>query len=143
MRVKPWLIERNAIDGAWPAVKHFVERAVASGLGRIDADDVKAQLLEGGMQLWALVTAEGEPEVLAVLVTEIMQYPRKRVLDLALMAGDRMDVWLEALPLLEEWAAAHGIDQVQIHGRKGWERVTGYPARGVSLVKDIGGVNGE
>ena len=89
------------------------------------------------MQLWALITADGEPEVVAVLVTEIIDYPRRRVLDLALMAGDRMELWIDSLPVLERWAVANGVDQVQVHGRKGWERVTGYPVRAVLLVKEL------
>lgn len=137
MVVKPWLIGLEAIDGAWPAVKHFVERAISEGTGRITPDDVFEQLRSGGMQLWALITADGEPEVVAVLVTEIIDYPRRRVLDLALMAGDRMELWIDSLPVLEKWAVANGVDQVQVHGRKGWERVTGYPARAVLLVKEL------
>ena len=125
MKVKPWLIATNAIDGTWPAAKHFVEQALAESSGRINADDVLEQLQSGGMQLWMLVAAEGEPEIVAVLVTEIISYPRKTVLDLSLMAGDRMDLWLEALPLLEQWAFEQGADQVQIHGRSGWARVAG------------------
>ena len=137
MVVKPWLIGLEAIEGAWPAVKHFVERAIAEGTGGITPDDVLEQLRSGGMQLWALITADGEPEVVAVLVTEVIDYPRKRVLDLALMAGDRMELWIDSLPVLEKWAVANGVDQVQVHGRKGWERVTGYPARAVLLVKEL------
>ena len=139
---KPWLIERAAIEGAWPAVKHMVEAALSDSLGRLDADDVLELLRDGGMQLWAMVTADGEPEVVAVLVTEIIDYPRKRVLDLALMGGARMDLWLSALPVLEQWAAQQGIHQLQIHGRRGWARATGYPERGAVLVKEIGGDNG-
>lgn len=140
---KPWLIERSAIAGAWPAVKHMVEAALAQSAGRLDADDVLELLTSGGMQLWALITSEGEPEVAAVLVTEIMDYPRKRVLDLSLMGGSRMELWLDALPVLEQWAAQQGIHQVQIHGRRGWARVTGYPERGALLVKEIGGSDGQ
>lgn len=142
MRVKPWLISTEQVSGAWPAVKHFVERALEHGLGRLGVDDVEAQLREGGMQLWTLITSEGEPEVLAVLVTEIIDYPSKRVLDLAFMAGDRMDLWLAALPALEAWAVTQGIDQVQIQGRPGWERVTGYPRAAVVLVKDLEAAHG-
>lgn len=143
MRARPWLIATDAVDGAWPAVKHFVERALAEGAGRLSADDVLEHLRAGGMQLWALVTEEGEPEVVAVLVTEMMQYPSKRVLDLALMGGDHMEEWLDALPVLEEWARGQGIDQIQVHGRRGWKRVTGYPETAVVLVKDLGGDNGQ
>ena len=148
MKVKPWLIATNAIDGTWPAVKHFIEKALVESSGRINADDVLKQLKDGGMQLWMLVTAEGEPEVVAVLVTEIIMYPRKSVLDLSLMAGDRMDLWLDSLPLLEQWAQTQGVDQVQIHGRSGWARVAGlrrksfehvegYHATSVVLLKDL------
>lgn len=142
MRVKPWLISTDQVAGAWPAVKHFVERALADGPGRITADDVEEQLRAGGMQLWTLITSEGEPEVLAVLVTEIIDYPRKRVLDLAFMAGDRMELWLAALPALEAWAVTQGIEQIQIQGRPGWERVTGYPRTAVVLCKDLEAAHG-
>lgn len=143
MSCKPWLLERAAVAGAWPAVKHMVEAALAQSAGRLDADDVLELLTSGGMQLWAMVTADGEPEVVAVLVTEIIDYPRKRVLDLALMGGERMELWLDALPVLEQWAAQHGVNQVQIHGRRGWARVTGYPEHGAIMIKEIGASDGE
>ena len=143
LKCKPWLIERSAIAGAWPAVKHMIDAALVESAGRLDADDVLALLGEGGMQLWAMVTSDGEPEVVAVLVTEIIDYPRKRVLDLALMGGERMELWLDALPVLEQWAAQQGIDQVQIHGRRGWARVTGYPECGAILIKEIGECDGK
>ena len=143
LKCKPWLIERSAIAGAWPAVKHMVEAALVESAGRLDADDVIALLSDGGMQLWAMVTSDGEPEVVAVLVTEIIDYPRKRVLDLALMGGERMELWLEALPVLEQWAAQQGVNQVQIHGRRGWARATGYPECGAIMIKEIGGGDGK
>lgn len=137
LKVKATLLTTAQIEGAWPAVKHMIEDALEHGTGRMDADDVLSLLKSGGMGLWVIINEEGTPEVLAALVTEMVDYPQKRVLDLSLMGGRRADLWLHILPQLETFAASAGCQQVQIHGRAGWGRVTGYPETARVFVKEV------
>ena len=75
--------------------------------------DVYEMCLKGDAQWWA----DGE----SVIVTEIVQFPRKRVLTCLLAAGRLMEI--DAMvPKIETWAKTQGIDMVMISGRHGWSR---------------------
>jgi hypothetical protein len=115
-------ITRDEVESAWPGIKGYVAEALAHGTGRMGPDDVLRYLVSGEMQAFIVFDADAA-KLLAVLVTEVMDYPTARVLDLALCAGERLDLWISALPWLEGFAKQAGCTQMQVHGRAGWSRV--------------------
>lgn len=119
----------------WPRIEAIVARAIPYGDGRYAAEDVRERLLARDMQLW-LCWRGTEPR--AVLVTEIVHYPRSRRCNLFLCAGDGAVDWLSSLPLIEEWARHQGCDAIDCQGRSGWERVLpGYRKTHVCLKKEL------
>ena len=136
MKYGAYLVPTAAIEKAWPDAKPFIERALAFGTGRREPDDVKQQLKDGDAALWFVYVVDSD-EIHAAAVTEIIDYPRKRVLDLALMAGVGLAEWLALLGKLEDWARGLGCHQIQIHGRAGWGRVTSYPEAARVYVKEL------
>lgn len=57
-----------------------------------------------------------------VIVTELLEYPNTRVMNVVLAAGDMNDV-LTAQQEMIKFAKQHGCDKIIMRGRKGWRRV--------------------
>jgi len=76
--------------------------------------DVCEGVLSGTMQLW--------PGKKSCAVTEIIRYPRKKILHCFLAAGD-MDEILLMQKDAKEWGQAQGCEEMTIAGREGWKRV--------------------
>lgn len=93
--------------------RDWIEAALEYSGGTHDWYDIVFGVLQGNFQLW--------PKENGALVTEIITYPRKRVLNVFLGGGD-----LNELASMHEeviaWAKEQGCTGATISGRKGWER---------------------
>jgi len=99
--MKDWLVAR-------------IEKALAHGLGTHTFDDVVRALAAGEFQIFH---NEG-----AVCITEIKQTPRKKFLQIFLVAGRLQD--LKALqPEVLQFGRDQGCDFVLGGGRMGWQKV--------------------
>lgn len=139
MRAAARFLRLDEIESAWPAIKGHVEEALSHSAGRLAPDDVKALLATGDMQACIIFLPE-EERLLATICTEVMEYPRAKVLDLALCAGERMDLWLVAMPWMESFAREQGCTQIQVQGRPGWARVLasrGFSEASRLVVKEV------
>lgn len=96
--------------------RHQIERALAYSGGTHVYEDVLQGVVEGRMQAWV----NGE----SIAVTEIIVYPRKKVLNGFLAAGNMREI-LDMVPSAAEWGRAQGCDAFTLAGRKGWQRVFG------------------
>lgn len=73
----------------------------------------------------------------SVIVTEVVDYPKKSVCRIWL-AGGNMDELVEAEKKIVPWAKSHGCSGMEIIGRKGWERqLKDYNAASTVLIKEI------
>lgn len=100
----------NVID----ANRQHIEAALEYSGGTHNFDDVKQAILEGRMQLW--------PAANSCAVTEIVEYARKKVLNVFLAAG-QMDEVTDGIESVAEWGRLQGCQSMTISGRKGWTRV--------------------
>jgi hypothetical protein len=66
------------------------------------------------MQFW--------PGVNTAIVTEIVNYPQKKIIHVFLAAGDMNEV-IRMLPYIEEHGKKEGCSLFALTGRKGWEKV--------------------
>lgn len=96
------------------ANRKYIEAALKHSGGTHTFDDVEKAINEGIMQLW--------PASNSAAVTEIIQYARKKVLNVFLAGGDLEEI-MNGIGAVTEWAKAQGCDSVTLYGRKGWERV--------------------
>lgn len=94
--------------------RHHIEAALAYSGGTHDFDDVKQSILEGRMQLW--------PAPRGCAVTEIVVYPKKKVLHVFLAAGE-MDQIIEMIDSAVSWGKTQECTSMTIAGRPGWARV--------------------
>lgn len=111
--------------------KPWLEAALELSGGTHTLDDVVQAIIKGEMQFW--------PAPKGCAVTEIVNYPRKKVLHIFL-AGGEMEQIIDMDDSAVEFAKMNGCTGMSIAGRKGWKRVLkdkGYLETFTVLGKDI------
>lgn len=122
------------VDFYWHEALPLLTPAIERN-GNHTAESILIGLKRADLQLWC---AFEDGKMIMAGVTEIADYPKTRQCLLFLCGGERMDLWLEALPYVEQWALEQGCHKVRVDGRKGWARtLDGYRERGVVIEKDI------
>lgn len=91
--------------------RKWIEDALEYSGGTHDFAHVLQAILNGNMQLW--------PTEKGCLVTEIVTYPKKRVLHIFLAGGD-LDQILDMEDSVIEWGKMQGCTSLTLAGRKGW-----------------------
>ena len=90
------------------------------------------------MQLWILLDKESEHKYYGVVVTEIIQRPLQRVLNIKIMTGTHREKWQHLVKEIEDFAWFNNCDSMELVARPGWEKVLkrfGYKKSHVLLEK--------
>jgi hypothetical protein len=96
------------------AYRAQIERALKHSGGTHVFEDVEVMVDEGSAIFWPL-----SPE--SVVITEIVQHPRKRVLHIFLAAGKMEDIE-RAAPAILAYGKHRGCEAASLVGRRGWLR---------------------
>ena len=108
---------------------HHIEAALAYSGDTHSLIHVVDAIKDGSAQFFPLENS--------VIVTEVVDYPKKAVCRIWL-AGGEMNELIEAEKSIVEWAKSHGCSGMEIIGRKGWERqLKDYNAASTVLIKEI------
>jgi len=113
------LIEAENIDMVWDDVVPLIEKALRHAEGELIPEDIKKHLESENLRLWVALK---DKNVIAAMVTEIIQYPRKRIVRVITLAGKDMGLWYDFLPMLEGYAIRHGCSSLEAWTRKGMTR---------------------
>lgn len=114
------LIAPGDVSHFWPHVSDFLEKAQPHSEGELTTEDFLEFLKLADMQLWVAVR---QKKVIAAMVTQIIPYPRKKVLRIIAIGGADMDRWFRFLPKVEEFALTVGCESLEAWGRKGWKKI--------------------
>lgn len=107
----------DEVMAAWESAEPILQRALDKFDYGSDSDHILLDLLNGNRQLWIIGVFD------AVAITSVKTLPKFSVLDISLLAGDNIEVWLEKLvSQLTMYAKACGCKYVDGFGRKGWTR---------------------
>jgi hypothetical protein len=109
-----------------------LEKALALGGSTHTVDDVLDQIARGDAQLWV--------DDRAIVVTEVRQCPRKKVLYAWLATGE-LDACVTLLRRAVEWGTEQGCELAIATGRKGWTkplRSEGWTETLVVLEQELG-----
>lgn len=99
-------------------VSHLVERSCQRGYST--ADHHYGLFESGEQQLWVI----GEDgDALAIVVTDIQQYPAFKACRMMQCAGNDKKRWLHHLDDIKAWARSVGCDRMQAIARPGWAKV--------------------
>ena len=92
----------------------WIEAALAYANGTHEYQDIVDAVATGNMQLW--------PAPRGCIVTEIVVYPRKKVLNIFL-AGGELDQLKDMHDAMNAWAVEQGCTGGSLTGRVGWKKV--------------------
>jgi len=118
------MVPPQMLGGVWKKSERLIDKLQRISHGRFENQDILNELFSGKQQFWAVW--DNEPDeftVIGVVITEVMQYPRKRILCIQYCAGERLSEWMsEMLELLEKWAKTSDCEAMELTGRRGWVR---------------------
>ena len=119
----------------WSEIAPLLEKATRR-TGCYEPIDLLQQAMQGRVGVWF---CESEGGIDAVIATEVMQYPRKRVLEMMFCGGSNMRHWRdEAVRVLDQHARQAGCTHIACIGRRGWARAWGGAETGdVVVVREL------
>lgn len=97
--------------------RRYIESALAFNGGTHTYDDVMEMVAAGQALAWTGPAC--------VAITQVLQYPQKKILHVFLAGGEGIGCLAEMekiLPIILDWARAQGCSQATFIGRKGWEK---------------------
>jgi hypothetical protein len=84
-------LEAQHVYAWWPKVKEYVEKAAVKGPGHLDIDELYNGCEKGYYQLWLIIR---DPDVIGCGITQIVDEPYRRVLEIVAIGGRELKDWL-------------------------------------------------
>lgn len=132
--VDVYAVAPTHVAGIWPLVEKYVADSLEFAQGCFLPEDIKVFCERGAMQLW--IATKGD-NVLCACVSEIVNYPRKRVISVPFIGGKDMRSWFrKMLYTIEAWSKEMGCVGLQGGARRGWGKLAKMKECGVTLYKD-------
>ena len=111
--IPDWILEFSRLE-------RHVQAALDHGGNTHTVQDIAAGVATGKYQMW--------PGPDSIIITEIVDFPRKRICNYFL-AGGKLEELKPLVPVIEEWAKERGCDGITLIGRGGWTK---------SFLRDLG-----
>ena len=132
-------IPPESVSKAWGIVKADIANALARSNGYALADHILKWINEKKMQLWILWDPEAENnKYYGVVVTEIIQRPLQKCLNIKIMTGRHREKWQHLIKHIEDFAWQQNCDLLELVARPGWKKILkpfGYKESHVLLEK--------
>ena len=116
----------------WNEVEPLIKKALDD---TYTARDILDGLVKNSFQLFI----SWEDKVECAVVTEVAQYPQKKVCRYFLAGGNNIDNWLEPIQQeIEKFAKHNQCQAVEVAGRKGWsKKLKGYEQKIYLFSKEL------
>ena len=132
-------IPTKSVDEAWRVVRTDIANALTRSNGYALSEHIKKWIIEEKMQLWILWDQEADKEkYYGVVVTEVIQRPLQRCLNIKIMTGRHREKWQHLIKHIEDFAWQQNCDLLELVARPGWKKVLkpfGYKESHVLLEK--------
>jgi hypothetical protein len=126
----------------WDEAKEHLRRFEKRAKGRCTVDDIGKRILSGEQQLWIILN--DDKEIIGSIVTQVWDYPRKKVAEIVACGGDSSnelnEYIFQSMSVIEDFALENYCDVIRIEGRKGWLKPLskmGFEQSAVLLEKEI------
>ncbi len=114
-------IPAEYIDDVWDDCAQYVQMGNNKSQDEMDVSDIYFFLKEKEMQLWVVFDKDNDKEIKAVVTTQILNYPQKKVCRIVTLGGNKMDEWVaQTLDILESWSQEQECDAMETVCRKGF-----------------------
>lgn len=116
----------------WERCKEWIASALPYARGTYTIEDVEDGIAKGRLIFWAGARS--------AVITEILNYPRKKVLHYFLLGGELDELIHFMEPRITAWAKSQGCTAVSGAGRPGFERAfakSGFERAWVVIYKEI------
>ena len=115
------MVPPQYVDTCWKEIEPDMEKAAEYTYGRYTSDDIYDSLKEYDHQLW--VAFDGG-KIKGAVVTNIITYPKRKVLCMSFCGGVELKEWKgPMLELLKKFAKDVGCDGIEATARRGWAKV--------------------
>lgn len=115
------IVDTKDIESMWPFIEGYMKKAAKYTYGRFEAEDIKDGLLSKPQQLWI---AFDDIKIYGAVVTEVIKYPRMKVLIMHFTAGKELITWKDLmLSNLQNFAKVNDCKIIESYGRPGWAKV--------------------
>ncbi len=118
-------VNKDEAEKIWEQVEPYLISALKRWIPAYFSTDLLAMVKKDEAQLW-IITNNEEKKLYGAGLTQIIPYPRTKLLNLFLLGGrDRgkwKDILLNAMKMV---AKAEYCEFIQIIGRRGWLRIPG------------------
>jgi len=119
--LKAGLISPEDAVKLWDRVGPMLQRVVDHTEGELQPEDFLDNIVNNYMNLWLAVE---DKEIIMAMVTQVIHYPRKKVLRVIAIAGkDFKEIHKEFNDMIESFAIQAGCSSLELWGRKGWKKM--------------------
>ncbi len=119
--MKATIVEPEDVPYIWDNVAPLLSKVIQHSEGELGTDDYLSNLISGSMQLW-IVTED--KKIILSMVTQIIQFPQKKVLRTIALAGERFkEVHSQFSDMLASYALKNECSSLELWGRKGWKKM--------------------
>jgi len=133
------LIDPKECKLIWNQLVHLFLKGKQSWEPFMDLDYIYASIISGNFQLWVLIR---QGNYRAVLLTEIVEYPKTKILRFIHVSGEGIFQGIQKkFRVCLEWAKSNGIAAYQIYGTRAWGRALGVSNKSeykIVFYRDIG-----
>ena len=138
-----WLIDETysaeAVAAIWPRCEQILLAGKKHWQDWMTIEEIRRDWLSGGYQLW-FVTSPKRKEIVFVLLTQVVDFPRGRCIEFVIGTGKGKSDWVDLIVPTAERVSARlwNTTSCGMLARFGWKRELakqGYRAKKVYLLK--------
>ncbi len=125
-------VPKEDIHLIWNEVEPLLNKALDDCY---TADDILKGLINNSFQLFI----SWNKKVECAVVTEVAQYPQKKICRYFLAGGSNLNNWLEPIQTeIEKFAKLNKCQAIEVAGRKGWaKKLKGYEQKIYLFSKEL------
>jgi len=131
------IVNPNDIDQVWEDVKPLLDKALVHSDGEMLSSDILDLILDGREVLWVGID---NGEIFCAGVTEVITYPRKKVLRIITFAsksGHDYELWKDFTDIIEGFGVRHECSSIEAWTRKGLAKKLKWDNEYSVITKDI------
>ena len=119
--IRTSFVPKEHVDLCWGQIEEYLKGAADYTHGRYEVNDIYWAIVDYDHHLWI---AFDDQQIKGAVVTNIVNYPRKRYLCMSFRGGVELEKWKDPmLKMLQHWAFDNHCDGIEATARPGWAKI--------------------